>query len=113
MHRELAHAECGYCGLEGPDSFGNYDLNADAQCPIHGEQRMSYANWTDKEWSRLTDLVRQDGLALSPEALHNAAEAHMHKGAAWRLAPVDAHTAAVVARNVGRVQCERRGEKAA
>lgn len=29
-------AECGYCGFEGPDSFGNYDLLESDDCPVHG-----------------------------------------------------------------------------
>jgi hypothetical protein len=29
-------ADCGYCWLEGPDYFGNYDLIENDRCPIHG-----------------------------------------------------------------------------
>lgn len=37
-YRPVKHdSECGICVLEGPDSFGNYDLIPSPQCPLHGE----------------------------------------------------------------------------
>ena len=29
-------ADCGYCVLDGPDEFGNYDLIENDRCPRHG-----------------------------------------------------------------------------
>lgn len=31
----LVEQTCGICGLEGPDSFGRYELIPDPTCPIH------------------------------------------------------------------------------
>ena len=37
MVTDLVSADCGYCGLEGPDEFGNYDLLPLTSCPYHGD----------------------------------------------------------------------------
>jgi hypothetical protein len=34
MKRQVA--DCGVCGLEGPDRFGNYGLLPHDDCPYHG-----------------------------------------------------------------------------
>lgn len=29
-------ADCGYCVLEGPDEFGQWDFVENPSCPVHG-----------------------------------------------------------------------------
>lgn len=68
---------------------------------------MSYASWTDRDWNRLTDLCRQDGLALKPEGIRAIAWRHMKHGADGG-GNKDGLVGTVVALNVDKVQEERR-----
>lgn len=67
---------------------------------------MSYASWTDKDWRRLAELCRKDGIVMSDDAIREAAWGYMHKGADGG---GNRHgvVGTVIALNVDRVQEER------
>lgn len=83
-------SECGLCRLEGPDRFGNYDLDVRPGCPIHDEAPAQVVpirptDFHDKVQDLRAELA-PDRFALTvPQAVrhtldYEAEHSHLHLG---------------------------------
>lgn len=93
--------ECRYCPLEGPDEFGQYDLDINPACPVHGERVDPRAAVSPSEYQRgdFHDAVQDrkaelahDGVYLTvPQIVRASLDLDRSRDCDRRLTPLARH----------------------